>query len=137
MGTELVGDHYLALMLMPGDPASGPAAKLLRAQILTYNRTGHLIGMSEELPKRRISEAAKQGRLPRIYLRCLRCGTPAWLNDWIVGAELVFEERNDRLRQLEARGKGDLAGFLKRCTGMEYLEMIATLADQPGDWGTA
>jgi len=136
MGTELVGDHYLALMLMPGDPASRPAARLLRAQILTYNRTGHIIGMSEELPKRRICEAAKRGTIPRIYLRCLRCGAPAWLNDWIAGAELAFEERSDRLCQLEALGKGDLSQFLRRCTGAEYLESVANLADQPEDWGS-
>ncbi len=135
MGAELVGDHYLALMLMPGSPASRVAATLLRAQILTYNRTGHLIGMSEELPKRRICEAAKHGTIPRIYLRCLRCGIPAWLNDWIAGAELGFEERRDRFCRLEAIGKGDLAEFLRRCTGMEYLERIANLADQQEDWG--
>src|SRR6266849_9420076 len=114
MGTRLIGDYYLTTMLIPGTLPAVPAAKLLRAQILTYNRTGHLIGMSEELPKRRICEAAKHGTIPRIYLRCLRCGIPAWLNDWIAGAELGFEERRDRFCRLEAIGKGDLAEFLRR-----------------------
>jgi len=123
-------------MLIPGTLPAVPAAKLLRAQILTYHRTGHMIGMSEELPKRRICEAAKHGRLPRIYLRCTRCAAHAWLQDWLHGAELIDADRADRIAQLSVLGRLDRAGFLQPCTGQEYLKNMAILADQPADWGT-
>lgn len=131
MGTELIGDFWLTLLIRPGEHSSTPARKLLRCQILTQNRTGHHLALGEEFPRKRIMACVPKGVLPKMYVRCWRCGTVAWLSDWIAGAELRFEERQDRIAQHIATSQSDRIDFLRRCDGEAYLkELAATFSDE-------
>lgn len=86
---QLVGD--IALIDLGQQSASHAVlcGVLLRVQIRTYRRHGHIISYSDEYTMRRIRNAAKTGRLPHIYCRCLRCGCLALLLDWCVAVDLA------------------------------------------------
>ncbi len=137
MGTELIGDRWLQDMLMPGAQECKPASILLTCQILTFNHTGHLIALNDELPRRRITIAARHGGLPPIYVRCMRCGALARLNDWIKAAELVSAERVVRAATLRATRPSAQTSFLMPCEGNQQLVDSAPLLDIWGKDGEA
>lgn len=126
MGTELIGDHWLTLLIMPGAPTCKPASTLLRTQVLTHNRTGHYIAFGAEFPRKQILSAAAKGNLPKCYVRCWRCEAVAWLSDWVAGAALTKEQRADRITQAIATGQANRIEFLQPCSGSRYLDDLLT-----------
>jgi hypothetical protein len=135
MGTELVCDIWLARAASASGSSGHAARTLLRAQVLTYNRTGHLLALNDELPRRRITRALPYGGLPRIYVRCLRCGCTAELQAWIAAAPKPLSERMATAAALESHMPPDGPNYLRRCFGTEYLQQLDALATEPAETG--
>jgi hypothetical protein len=131
MGTELICDIWLARAASHHGEPGVAARMLLRTQILTHNRTGHLLAFNDELPRRRIQKALQYGGLPRIYVRCLRCGCTAELQAWIAAAPKLREER---IAVASALGRHMPAGggdYLLPCEATSYLAHLESLVREP------
>lgn len=133
MGTELICDIWLARACACDGRPGITARALLRTQVLTYNRTGHLLALNDELPRRRIQAALQHGGLPRIYVRCLRCGCTAELMAWMKAAPLLASERSVRAAALGDHMPPDAGDYLTSCDGTHYLEQLAALVSEPAE----
>ncbi len=119
---QLVGDEALILLGLQSPCHAALCGVLLRTQIQTYKATRHIISYSDEYSMRRIRNAAKTGRLPNIYCRCMRCGCLALLLDWAVAVYQI----DMPLQQPGRPGVGVRIptnnDFRGRCTGNEIAE---------------
>lgn len=126
MGTEIVGDIWLAHLVMPGMAGAKLAGMLLRAQVLTFSRRHHLISMNDEFPRKRITQDVPRDKMPRCYARCLRCGCVAWLSDWVKAAPLNDQLIREEIDRLHQRGNDGRIDFLLPCKGQNYMAHILT-----------
>jgi len=118
-GDELVGDESLLAIGLHSAGAAVLCGVLLRAQIQTYKRTRHVISLSDEYSMRRIRNAARTGRMPNIYARCLRCGCVALLIDWCAAGDLAQNDLMVSRRWPEGHRHPVSREFYSRCTGNE------------------
>jgi hypothetical protein len=127
--TELVGDANLAYEGLRSPGAMVLCGLLLRVQIRTYKRTGHIISYADEYVMRKIRNHAKRATLPNCYARCMRCNCPALLIDWCAAVELADDP-------LMASRRFDPAGhipvdkaFFAECKGNEKAQEASILLD--------
>ena len=131
MGTELIADAWLADWASTQGREGTAARRLLRAQILTYNRTGHLLALNDEYVRRRVVHSARYGQTPRLWVRCLRCGWQANLNDWCKAAEFSGQARAELILRMYDANQPERSAFLRACPGEQYLRDMAVLASLP------
>jgi len=131
MGTELIGDVWLA-RLADQEGRPGVAARaLLRTQILTYNRAKHLIAFNDQLPRRRIQAAVARGGVPRVYTRCLRCGCTATIQEWIRAASLLSAGRGEVAAAKAAADPYAKIDYLLPCPATHNLAHLKALTHEP------
>jgi hypothetical protein len=123
---DLLADEWLLLLGSRGPRERVIAGELLRVQVLTARRTGHLIDLAQAPLRRDIEAKAKWGRWSRHACRCTRCGATEPLTSWQYA--LAFTPQ-DRERLALAWHEHDRAGgaYLWRCTGNEAVHGLATI----------
>lgn len=131
MGTELMADIWVATLAAQQGRPGAAARVLLRTQVLTFNRTGHMLAFNDELPRRRIQQAVARSGLPRIYVRCLRCGCTAWLQEWIKAAPLIMAARNSEADRLDPGRLRERVQYLRACPSTNYLAYLESLTTEP------
>ncbi len=127
--TELVGDEALLTM---GQTSGGHrllCGTLLRAQIATYSRLGHIISFSDEYVMRKIKTAGYTGRLPNIWCRCLRCGCLAHLLDWCVAVDLAGDRLKVDRRWANRKTAPIDRRFMAECQGSDVARDSLLLLD--------
>jgi hypothetical protein len=75
---------------------------------------GHIVAVNDDTLWRHIVKAAKDGKYPASTARCLRCGAPATLTDWITTSQLRHDERHRKwiaLRQSQGVIASDFMAF--------------------------
>lgn len=119
---ELVGDQALVWLGLQSATHAALCGTLLRAQIRTYKRTRHIISFQDEYSMRRIRNAARTGRLPAIYCRCMRCGCIALLIDWCAAADLADDPTMPTRRWPDGKRQPVSDAFFRPCTGSELMQ---------------
>lgn len=121
MGTILIADVWLANLVTSRTDAHESAAQLLAAQILTYNRRGHLLDLSGEPTRKAIVYAAKLRTIPHVMVRCSRCGVMATLPMWVRAAAWEQPEMDRRRDVVQQNPTLADPRFLETCPGDEIV----------------
>lgn len=125
----LICDVELIALGMSSERARYACLLLMAVQSQAWLRFGHLLDLSEEGMRRRLRKGLDDGRLATAHVRCLRCGSVAFLCDW-VDATI---ERHNALVPSRWRLAWDTepvdAAYRRACTGdARFLEGMAVLA---------
>lgn len=78
----IVADPWLVDLAVESAHARAVAALLLRCQVRTFRRTGHVLDYGESV-RGRIRRAALRGNVALTVVRCVRCDKAAKLSDWV------------------------------------------------------
>jgi hypothetical protein len=113
----IVGDPWLFELALGGQGQARMAITLLRTQAQTAHRTGHIMDLSEEPTRRRIKGASRFDIVPMARVRCMRCGTWAYLSDWVKAMTMGKEERTSTLRSKYLDGTEGMYAFMEPCQG--------------------
>jgi len=125
----IVGDPWLFELALAGQGQTRIAIVLLRTQAATAHRTGHIMDLSEEAVRRRIRGASRFDIVPSVRVRCMRCGTWAFLNDWVKAQIMGAGDRAELLGSKHREGTDGMYAFMKLCTGKQVaLETDAAIS---------
>jgi hypothetical protein len=127
--TVIVGDPWLFELALGGRGQARMASLLLRTQAQTAHCTGHIIDLSEGAVRSRIKGASRFDIVPMVRVRCLRCGTWAYLRDWVKAMAMSKEERITTLRSKYLAGTERMYAFMEPCQGKKVaLETDAAIS---------
>lgn len=126
---ELVGDEALLQLGQQSATHAALCGPLLRTQIQVYKRLRHIISFNDEYTMRRIRNAARTGRLPNIYCRCMRCGCLAHIIDWFAAVNLADEPTMADRRWPTGRSRPATNRFFTHCEGSVIAEEGLLLMD--------
>lgn len=126
---QMVGDARLLDLALESPGANLLAGILLRCQLATYRRRGHILSYSDEYVWRRLRTARSGCRLPNVYVRCMRCGCAALLLDWCIATHMDTEPLRPPGRR---RGRSEqISGeYLGQCGGHELAASALLLTER-------
>lgn len=110
-------DDYLSEMVLLHKGGYHQAARLVRCQIITGNRNGHILHLDTEFRRRHITYDARLGRISHIIVDCARCGCQAWLDDWVRASELTLSQVTHRMLSLPIDTPEWRMAFMRHCGG--------------------
>lgn len=118
---ELIADSWFMELGELSDGHALMAGVLLKTQLDTFRKTGHLLDFSQEYVRRKLTSTTSVLRLGNMYCRCLRCGCRQRLAYWM---EAVIFDQEARERRIEAAapGAGGTVVYLRQCMGNEFAE---------------
>lgn len=124
MGSELICDWWLEEFLLPGSKGVEPASRLAHMQISTYSSTGHVVHLSDQYVRRKLRASLKVGRIERLWIRCMRCGTAAWIGDWLAASQYDVSRRKMAAETIERTLRNASVAFLQPCPGARYVDWL-------------
>jgi hypothetical protein len=133
MGQLMAPEDWMVRVAQTDQARSKVMWRLVRMQILTANKVGHVVFLGSEYHRRAILHSARHGRVARVVGTCSRCQTQAWLSDWIRACIMMEAERNDAVAQAIAEGRKWQTAFLLACPGAQYNDDIMSLASTPAE----
>lgn len=133
MGLSLIAEEWLLSLQQRDGTANKLATDLLRAQILTARRTGHVLVYGTEYIRRRIVHSARYGQLPDLVMPCSVCGTQAKLSEWVRASHYDDGARAAAIALLAERNKPWRIAFLRPCPGPEIAADLAASTHLPAE----
>lgn len=131
----IVADVWLLDMALRSSGHKKVATVLLRAQVRTYNRTGHYIDLSGEHMRRKILNAARWGRVAAWPANCKRCGWAAPLTLWVMAANREVVDNDRVLRDLYSDRYPEDTAFLRPCPGEQMARDMMSVLTAPAERG--
>lgn len=135
MGGVMVGDPWLLTLAQGSDPERKIGTRLLRLQILTGNRTGHILDLSSEYVRRKIRQASRYGSMSGVMVRCIRCGWQAKLTDWDTAIQLAPAVKERLLLAAVGSKHPEDWAYMRDCPGEEYARDILEITSLPAERG--
>jgi hypothetical protein len=124
VGGVIVFSLWLHDLYLRGGAAWDPARRLMRMQILTFRRTGHVPNLDTEHVRRRIAHSARYGAIARVAVECSLCHWQAMLTDWERAAHLSRDDRERILATSASTNSATLSAFLRPCPGTLYAAAV-------------
>ncbi len=117
MGSYITVDSWLVSLAARGKEEATVARILAVAQHNLSRDLGHVLALNDEFVRRRITERAHTGALPKISVRCIRCLATARIEDWVKIAGMTGQQRFLWYEHIQTRHGAELAEFIKNCRG--------------------
>lgn len=119
MGSMIIPDAYISEAILARKPGYETLARIARAQILTGNRSSHIITLSGLTERIGVLRSARFGHFPKLIVGCKRCGCQAFLEDWVRNAEWAPDPNFPRHVQAATGCPEWRVAFMRRCPGAE------------------
>lgn len=127
-------DTWLMELADRGRQYTQPALQLGLCQYGVSKHTGHLLALNDAFVRRKLTQAAKEGNIPLIRVRCMRCYTVATLRDWISCSAMSDELRFSYWEKIRQKNGEIQAAFLHACPGEAqaeaHLEVLRALEER-------
>jgi hypothetical protein len=123
---DLIADSWIMDLAERSEEHHQLAGVLLKVQLDTFRKTGHLLDYSQEYVHRRFQTNPYVLQLRNVYVRCLRCGCVQRLVYWIEAVGFNQEARDTRIQSADP-GKGNTVVYLEQCMGNEWVGTSAAL----------
>lgn len=124
MGSLISGEQWLLELHDSSTVAAPVATSLLRCQILTSARRGHVLVFGYEYTRRLISRQAQRGCIAHVWIACQRCFCQARLSDWVRVSWWEEAACQSAATGLRAKGLTAEVLYLQPCPGDEYARDI-------------
>jgi hypothetical protein len=122
VGGMMTVDPALLELAERGTAYRVPAATLARMQHNISRDLGHVVALNDTILWRHIVIHANKGKIPASTARCMRCGAPATLTDWITNSQLRQAARGMKYHHMK-QAQGEIAArFLAICRGERHAE---------------
>lgn len=123
----IVADEWLLSVGLMGPTGRAIAQLCLRTQTRAFRLTGHILDLTGERERLAIHKACRLGCVPHVVVRCMRCGSRAWLADW--HASITRETPETEYALSVFRHKADQYGldFHKQCNGDDTARGLSAL----------
>lgn len=127
----MVGSDWLLAEVQRGERGADPARLILRTEILTAHRTGHILNLNGEYQRRKITHAMRYGAVAAVVVPCLRCGWQAKLTDWVRHAMRATDERQAALDLLYSPRHPEDTAYMRPCPGEGYARDMLLITSTP------
>ena len=129
MGSMISADDFLCDAILMRHRGYETMSRLLRMQIVTGNRTGHLLLLNTEHLRTEIRRHAWVHQIPDLVVPCAKCKCEAYLSDWVKASERTREGCKAVHDALLPDNKPWRLAFLVKCPGMRLVNGTMALCD--------
>jgi len=129
MGALIAADDFLCDAILTRSRGYETMARLARMQIVTGNRTGHILHLNTEHLRTEIRRHAWMHAIPQLAVPCARCKCEAYLSDWLKASERKKEACEVVYGMLLPDNPNWRLEFLVKCRGMRLVGGTMALCD--------
>ena len=129
MGSLISADDFLVDAILMRTRGYQTMARLARMQIVTGNRTGHILHLNTEHLRFKIRQHAFVGTIAPVVVPCARCRCEAYLDDWLKASERKKEACEWAYASLLPHNPEWRLAFLVKCRGMRLVNGTMALCE--------
>jgi len=129
MGSLISADDFLVDAILMRTRGYQTMARLARMQIVTGNRTGHILHLNTEHLRFKIRQHAFVNSIAPVVVPCARCRCEAYLDDWLKASERTREQCQSCYAALLHDNHEWRLAFLVKCGGMRLVNGTVALCE--------
>lgn len=126
MGSLILGEAWLLQLAEQSASTRRIAARLLRMQILTANRSGHVLYLGWEPYRDQIADATHWGKVAGLVVECADCHCQAVLHQWETAALLTSAGRKTLWQSQRPLYPRAVLAYLAKCPGSVVAGLLAS-----------
>ena len=134
MGSLISAEDFLVDAILNRTRGYQTMARLARMQIVTGNRTGHILHLNTEHLRFKIRQHAFVDSIAPVVVPCARCKCEAYLDDWLKASERTREKCQTVYAALLPENPEWRLAFLVKCGGMRLVGGTMALCDAVLAW---
>jgi hypothetical protein len=129
MGSMIGADDFLCDAILTRTRGYETMARLARMQIVTGNRTQHILHLNTEHLRAEITKYARIHQIPAVPVPCSRCRCEAYLEDWLKASEYTKARCEKVHRLLLPDNRTWRLAFMVQCRGMRLAGGTMAMCD--------